>query len=119
MRCASCKAENPEGLKFCNQCGTALKRLCANCSFENASSAKFCGECGRELTEPPRAGDKPAGPERAKEGDDRARESPSGERRHLTVLFCDLVGSTGISSKLDPEEWREALAGTIGRQRKQ
>ena len=39
------------------------------------------------------------------------RESLSGERRHLTVLFCDLVGSTGISSKLDPEEWREALAG--------
>jgi class 3 adenylate cyclase len=26
-------------------------------------------------------------------------------------LFCDLVGSTEISSKLDPEEWREALAG--------
>ena len=29
-----------------------------------------------------------------------------GERRHLTVLFCDLVGSTEIAAQLDPEEWR-------------
>jgi class 3 adenylate cyclase len=33
-----------------------------------------------------------------------------GERRHLTVLFCDLVGSTEIAARLDPEEWRELLA---------
>ncbi|HJU09893.1 MAG TPA: AAA family ATPase, partial [Candidatus Binataceae bacterium] len=33
----------------------------------------------------------------------------SGERRHLTVLFCDLVNSTGLSTDLDPEEWREIL----------
>jgi class 3 adenylate cyclase/tetratricopeptide (TPR) repeat protein len=38
------------------------------------------------------------------------REAP-GERRHLTVLFCDLVGSTAIAARLDPEEWRETLAG--------
>ena len=34
-----------------------------------------------------------------------------GERRHLTVLFCDLVGSTAIAAQLDPEEWRETVAG--------
>jgi class 3 adenylate cyclase len=34
----------------------------------------------------------------------------SGERRHLTVLFCDLVGSTEIAARLDPEEWREVVA---------
>src|SRR5260370_1873540 len=33
-----------------------------------------------------------------------------GERRHLTVMFCDLVGSTEISARLDPEEWREIEA---------
>jgi class 3 adenylate cyclase len=33
----------------------------------------------------------------------------AGERRHLTVLFCDLVGSTGISAKLDAEEWRDLV----------
>jgi class 3 adenylate cyclase/predicted ATPase len=29
-----------------------------------------------------------------------------GERRHLTVLFCDLVGSTELASRMDPEDWR-------------
>jgi class 3 adenylate cyclase len=35
----------------------------------------------------------------------------AGERRHLSVLFCDLVGSTEIAARLDPEEWRETVAG--------
>src|SRR6266581_1853736 len=38
------------------------------------------------------------------------RNELAGERRHLTVLFCDLVGSTEIASHLDPEEWREIVA---------
>jgi hypothetical protein len=33
----------------------------------------------------------------------------TGERRYLTVLFCDLVDSTGIASRLDAEEWRQAV----------
>jgi len=33
----------------------------------------------------------------------------TGERRYLTVLFCDLVDSTGIASRLDPEEWRDLV----------
>jgi class 3 adenylate cyclase len=34
----------------------------------------------------------------------------TGERRHLTILFCDLVGSTTLSAQLDPEEWRATVA---------
>jgi hypothetical protein len=37
--------------------------------------------------------------------------SASAGRRHLTLLFCDLVGSTEIAAQLDPEEWREVVAG--------
>ncbi len=37
------------------------------------------------------------------------REDASGERRQLTVMFCDLVGSTALSEKLDPEELRSLL----------
>jgi class 3 adenylate cyclase len=33
------------------------------------------------------------------------------ERRHLTILFCDLVGSTELAAQLDPEEWRATVAG--------
>ena len=36
--------------------------------------------------------------------------SEAGERRHLTVLFGDLVGSTEIASRMDPEEWRDIAA---------
>jgi class 3 adenylate cyclase/predicted ATPase len=37
----------------------------------------------------------------------------TGERRHLTVMFCDLVGSTGISAQLDAEEWRDLVGAFI------
>src|SRR5215510_5067395 len=33
----------------------------------------------------------------------------AGERRYLTVMFCDLVGSTGIAAQLDAEEWRDLV----------
>jgi class 3 adenylate cyclase/predicted ATPase len=38
-----------------------------------------------------------------------AARAPEAERRQLTVLFCDLVDSTALSSQLDPEEWREVV----------
>jgi class 3 adenylate cyclase/tetratricopeptide (TPR) repeat protein len=36
-------------------------------------------------------------------------QSPEAERRHLTMMFCDLVGSTPLASQFDPEEWREIM----------
>jgi class 3 adenylate cyclase len=38
-----------------------------------------------------------------------ARQPAEAERRQLTVLFCDLVGSTELASRLDPEDWREIV----------
>ena len=37
----------------------------------------------------------------------------AGERRYLTVMFCDLVGSTGIAAKLDAEEWRDLVGAYV------
>ena len=37
----------------------------------------------------------------------------AGERRYLTVMFCDLVGSTGISARLDAEEWRDLVGAYL------
>jgi class 3 adenylate cyclase len=37
------------------------------------------------------------------------------ERRHITVMFCDLVGSTALSARLDPEDMREVMALFLGR----
>ena len=42
-----------------------------------------------------------------------AAASALGERRYLTVMFCDLVGSTTISAQLDPEEWRDLVAAYL------
>jgi class 3 adenylate cyclase/predicted ATPase len=38
---------------------------------------------------------------------------PAGERRYLTVMFCDLVGSTSIAATLDAEEWRDLVGGYL------
>ena len=42
-----------------------------------------------------------------------APQETAGERRYITVLFCDLVGSTAISAQLDAEEWRDVVGGYI------
>lgn len=99
MRCQKCGAENPDGAKFCIQCASALARHCAKCGFDNPAQARFCAQCASPLEA---SAAPPAAIERI--------ESPAGERRHLTVLFCDLVGSTEIAARLDPEEWREMVA---------
>jgi SAM domain (Sterile alpha motif)/Adenylate and Guanylate cyclase catalytic domain len=38
---------------------------------------------------------------------------PVGERRHVTVMFCDLVGSTSISAGLDAEDWRDLVGSYL------
>src|SRR5689334_6779889 len=37
---------------------------------------------------------------------------PAAERRPISVMFCDLVGSTALSSRLDPEDLREVITAT-------
>jgi predicted ATPase/class 3 adenylate cyclase len=98
MRCSKCGTDNAAGSRFCNQCGTPFSKRCLKCATENAPEARFCAQCAAPLdaADPIRAQAEPHGP-------------LSGERRHLTVLFCDLVGSTEIASHLDPEEWREIV----------
>jgi double zinc ribbon protein len=49
MRCSSCGAENPQGLKFCNECAASFGGRCGKCGFENVPTAKFCGECAAPL----------------------------------------------------------------------
>ena len=48
--CANCGAENPAGLKFCEQCAAPFKKRCARCGFENSPVARFCGQCAGALT---------------------------------------------------------------------
>src|SRR6516162_661227 len=115
MRCSNCKAENPAGQRFCGDCGTPLANLCPKCRAENPVGQRFCGECGTALTAKEVSLPSSSLPEAVAEvrvstaGND-ALGLTDGERRHLTVLFCDLVGSTEIAARLDPEEWRDVAA---------
>src|SRR5215831_11879937 len=103
MRCSKCGSDNREGRKFCAACGAPLVVTCSKCGATNQPEERFCGECGTVL------GD--AAPAAAAARTAPVTASAGGERRHLTVLFCDLVGSTEIAARLDPEEWREVVAG--------
>jgi class 3 adenylate cyclase len=63
---------------------------CPFCETENPHAAKYCMQCAQRLvdsTDAPR----PA------------------ERRQITVVFCDLVGSTALSEELDPEDLRDVI----------
>ena len=110
MRCSSCDFENAAGKKFCIRCGSALSPRCPKCGSEIPPEASFCGDCGTNLSQPtaaPRSVEPAAARVVVEHGE--PHEVPQGERRHLTVLFCDLVGSTEIASHLDPEQWREIV----------
>jgi class 3 adenylate cyclase/tetratricopeptide (TPR) repeat protein len=91
MICLRCAAENGPLNRFCVHCGTQMGHSCLSCGFENPVESRFCGGCAARLQEV-RADDH------------------HGERRQLTVLFCDVVGSTELSQLLDPEDLRELIA---------
>src|SRR5215469_10307685 len=99
MRCPSWMGENAAARRFCAECGAPLLSPCPACGFENEPGAKFCGGCG-----------KPVGGAAAPAPPTPLAPPRTAERRQLTVMFCDLVGSTPLSSQLDPEDLREVIA---------
>ena len=91
MRCSKCRNENREGRKFCVQCGQALKLACPSCGAASEPGERFCGDCGAALSQPTaisQSAQHETAPGIVERGE--ARAIPEGERRHLTVLFCDL-----------------------------
>src|SRR3954463_5136045 len=97
MKCPRCGAANPDGKSFCGDCGAPLPQHCPACGSDNAPENQVCDACGSNLG----TGtfhDKPV------------RTASGAERRVLTVAFCDLVGWTALSVRLDPEDLRDVIA---------
>jgi hypothetical protein len=69
--------------------------LCGQCGQENPDGFRFCGGCGVALAE--------AAP-------------PREVRKTVTLLFCDVTGSTALGERLDPETLRRAGRGPQGAQ---
>ena len=69
--------------------------VCASCGHANSEGAKFCEECGFSFAV--------------------ALAGTKEQRKTVTVLFCDVTGSTALSEALDPERLRTLLARYFGR----
>jgi class 3 adenylate cyclase/tetratricopeptide (TPR) repeat protein len=63
--------------------------ICASCGAENRDEARFCDTCGAALAVAP---------------------PPREQRKTVTVLFCDVAGSTALGERLDPEALRAVMA---------
>lgn len=125
MQCPNCRSENRPGGKFCENCGQPLPRACPNCGEPTTPNAKFCGNCGNPLAAPLTPAPSPNGrgennlavlqqaaPDSLREKIRAASRRMEGERKPVTIVFTDIVGSTALAEKLDPEEWKEIVQGT-------
>ena len=113
MLCKNCQHTNRVGAKFCDECGTKLENTCTACGHLLRLGAKFCDECGHRLQKKSN--------NTATTIDNTLHVSPTiataptkskpkaAERRQLTCLFCDLVGSTALSEQLDAEDFRQVI----------
>lgn len=116
LNCRRCGERLIAGKRFCPACGASADFSCPSCGATIEPGFKYCPDCGAALGEgsqaPPerRAARKPkrAAAGRPAAGGTRRPAQPK-ERKLATVLFCDLVGSTAIAERLDPEEYHELL----------
>ena len=86
-------------------------RACASCGGELPSGARFCPACGQAVAAPVASEPAPAGytPRHLAEKILVSRATLQGERKPVTVLFCDLVGSTALAERLGPDAMHDLL----------
>ncbi len=124
MKCPNCSNENASDARFCENCGQPLERACPQCGAPVSPHARFCKNCGFNLagatarpapvghSEPLDALRRAAPPNvAAKILAERDRTALQGERKLVTALFVDIVGSTALAEQMDPEDWRDLVTG--------
>jgi double zinc ribbon protein len=117
MQCPQCQHENPAGAKFCNQCAAPLLLRCPACATENPPGAKFCHQCATLLTPLSSTPGAPQPemlerftspqaytPRHLAEKILTSRSALEGERKQVTVLFCDLANSTAMAARCGPDD---------------
>jgi hypothetical protein len=107
MNCPGRGVETTDGKRFCTACGAALPVACPACVNPAQTGSKFCGDSGAPISV-----EAPTGPVRSEHAV--AAFGPTSalttaERPPLSVMFCDLIGSTALSSRLDAEDLREVI----------
>ena len=116
MQCPKCQFENPEIMQFCGGCGNKLEQFCPSCNFSNPPQFSFCGKCGQDLNIPSAKAIKDLSldeqikkiqrylPKGLAEKILSQKDRIEGERKRVTVMFCDMEGFTTLSESLGPEE---------------
>ena len=116
MKCPKCQFENPDDAQFCIECGNPMEFQCPKCGAITPTTGKFCKACGHNLTLPSEPAPKELSFEEKIDKIQRylpkgltekilsQRDRIEGERKQVTVMFCDMEGFTSLSEKLGPEE---------------
>jgi class 3 adenylate cyclase/tetratricopeptide (TPR) repeat protein len=120
MICPKCQTENPADLNFCEECGAKLELVCPGCGTTRPVGKKFCGKCGQSLAEasPITSVEPPPDLSFEEKLDKIQRYLPDGltekilaqrgkiegERKQVTVMFCDAEGFSLLSERLGPEK---------------
>jgi len=116
MKCPKCQADNREGVKFCEECGAKIELKCPKCGAEILLGKKYCGECGHDLGLPSKPTPQELSfdeklakiqrylPKDLTQKTLAQRDKIEGERKQVTVMFCDIEGSTSLTEKLGSEE---------------
>ena len=117
MNCSNCGYENDLDAEFCEKCGFA-QSVCAHCgsvlkpgvcSVKNAADVFPLATPSREKER--LSALQQAAPTGLQEKIRVVSAEIEGQRKPVTILFTDIVGSTALAEKLDPEEWKEIVAG--------
>jgi class 3 adenylate cyclase len=116
IQCPKCQFENPDTQKFCGECGSKLEKACPSCGSKNPPQYKFCGDCGCKIDIPSELPPKDLSfdqkiekiqkylPRGLTEKILSQRDRIEGERKQVTVMFCDMKDFTHLSEKLSPED---------------
>ncbi len=124
MKCPNCSFENSSDARFCENCGQPFERICPKCGTPNSPTAKFCKNDGFNL-QTAKVQARPAQVTKSADLDALRKAAPQnvatkilaerdrmeGERKLVTALFTDIVGSTTLAEQMDPEDWREIVSG--------
>ena len=116
MKCPKCQFENPDNAKFCIECANPMEFHCPNCEAITPATGKFCQECAYDLRKPKTTPPKEISfdeklnkiqkylPKGLTEKILSQRDRIEGERKHVTVMFCDMEGFTPLSEMLGIED---------------
>jgi class 3 adenylate cyclase/tetratricopeptide (TPR) repeat protein len=113
--CPACGHPNRPEARFCGDCGAPLAESlrCPDCGTENPTGQRFCDGCGRQLSIAAPQAEAPPEPQIPDQLAAKIRADAGaleGERKQVTVLFADVVGSMQLASQIDPEAWRGVMA---------